>query len=158
LTLGSSSAENEFRTLDNYFVETSEYLRTIRGEARVVAGRKGSGKTAIFFQVRDHFRATRNSLVTDLKPESHQLSLFREELLKISDVGAFDHTLAAFWHLVILSEILLTIRDEYDFRSKRDHRALGVSNEINTALDRFGVFGTGDFTSRVNRFGSLIIE
>ncbi len=158
LTLGSSSAENEFRTLENYFVETSEYLRTVRGEARVVAGRKGSGKTAIFFQVRDHFRSVRNSLVTDLKPESHQLSLFREELLKISDVGAFDHTLAAFWHLVILAEILLTIRDEYDFRSKRDHRALGVSNDINAALDRFGVFGSGDFTSRINRFGNLIIE
>lgn len=158
LTLGSSSAENEFRTLENYFVETAEYIRTIRGEARIVAGRKGSGKTAIFFQVRDHFRAARSSFVTDLKPESHQLSLFREELLKISDVGVFDHTLAAFWYLVLLSEILLTIRNEYDFRAKRDYRALGVSNEINAALDQFGVFGSGDFTSRINRFGKMIVE
>jgi hypothetical protein len=118
LTLGSSSAENEFRSLDTYFVETSEYLRAIRGEARVVAGRKGSGKTAIFFQVRDFYREIRNSTVTDLKPESHQLSLFREELLRISDVGIFDHTLAAFWYFVLLSEILVTIRATSSERQK----------------------------------------
>jgi hypothetical protein len=158
LTLGSSSAENEFRTLELYFVETAEYVRTIRGETRIVAGRKGSGKTAIFFRVRDNFRGVRGSFVTDLKPESHQLSLFREELLKISDVGVFDHTLAAFWYFVLLSELLLTIRREYDYRAKRDHGALAVTTEINNALDQFGVFGSGDFTSRINRLGNFIVE
>ncbi|MGH6838085.1 MAG: P-loop ATPase, Sll1717 family [Methylocella sp.] len=158
LTLGASSAENEFRTLENYFVETAEYLRTIRGEARIVSGRKGSGKTAIFFQVRDHFREDRRSFVTDLKPESHQLSLFREELLKIVDVGAFDHTLAAFWYFVLLSELLLTVRREYDHRAKRDYRALAVTTEIDTLLDRFGGFGSGDFTFRINRLSNLVVE
>jgi hypothetical protein len=158
LSLGSSSAENEFRTLELYFVETAEYVRTIRGETRIVAGRKGSGKTAIFFRVRDNFRSVRGSFVTDLKPESHQLSLFREELLKISDVGVFDHTLAAFWYFVLLSEILLTIRREYDHRAKRDHGALSVTTEINHALDQFDIFGSGDFTSRINRLGNFIVE
>src|SRR5258708_4914827 len=158
LSLGASSAENEFRTLDMYFVETAEYLRTVRGETRVVAGRKGSGKTAIFFRVRDNFREVRDSFVTDLKPESHQLSLFREELLRISDKGVFDHTLAAFWHFVLLSEILLTIRREYEFRARRDHRALAVVQEITLALDRFDTFNTGDFTSRINRLGRLILD
>lgn len=96
LTLGASSAENEFRSLENYFVETAEYLRTIRGEARIVAGRKGSGKTAIFFQVRDYYRSKRDSYVTDLKPESHQLSYFRAELLKISDVWRFRSYISGF--------------------------------------------------------------
>jgi hypothetical protein len=158
LTLGASSAENEFRTLENYFVETAEYSRVIRGEARIVAGRKGSGKTAIFFQARDFFRSSRNTLVTDLKPESHQLSLFREELLRISNIGIFDHTIAAFWYLVIVSEVLLTICDMYDFRAKRDHRAVGVSNEIRSVLERFGVVASGDFTSRINRLGKLVVD
>jgi hypothetical protein len=158
LSLGASSAENEFRTLENYFVETAEYLRTIRGEARIVSGRKGSGKTAIFFQVRDHFRVDHHSLVTDLKPESHQLSLFREELLKIFDIGAFDHTLTAFWYFVLLSEILLTIRRYYDHRATRDNHALTVATEIDASLDRFGGFGAGDFTFRINRLGNLVVE
>ena len=29
---GATAAENEFRTLEDYFVETAEYLRTARGE------------------------------------------------------------------------------------------------------------------------------
>ena len=69
LTLGATAAENEFRDLDQYFVETSEYLRTARGEAGIVAGRKGSGKTAIFFMVREKFRDQRDSIVVDLRPE-----------------------------------------------------------------------------------------
>ena len=158
LTLGASSAENEFRTLRHYFVQTAEFLRAIRGEARIVAGRKGSGKTAIFFQVRDYFRDNPSSFVTDLKPESHQLSLFREELLKIFDIGSFDHTLAAFWYFVLLSEILLTIRRKYDHRAKNDQRALAVTMEIGNVLEEFGVYGSGDFTSRINRLGKLVVE
>src|SRR5258708_39146899 len=95
LFLGASAADNEFRTLEEYFVETAEYLKTRRGEAKVVAGRKGSGKTAIFFIVRNEIRGEKNSFVTDLKPESHQLNLFRENLLKMVGEGVFDHTLAS---------------------------------------------------------------
>jgi hypothetical protein len=157
LTLGSSTAENEFRTLQNYFVETAEYLRTVRGEVRIVAGRKGSGKTAIFFRVRDHFRGDRGTFITDLKPESHQLSLFREELLKISGAGTFDHTLAAFWYFVLLSEILLTIRRQYEHIAKQDYDAFAVTTEIDNAFREFGPFTTGDFTSRINRLGTYVV-
>ena len=76
LTLGATAAENEFRSLQDYFVATSEFLKTSRGEAGIVAGRKGSGKSAIFFMVRDQFRQSRRTIVIDLRPESHQLSLF----------------------------------------------------------------------------------
>ncbi len=158
LTLGSSAAENEFRTLEAYFVETSEFLRTLRGEVGVVAGRKGSGKTAIFFQARDRFRQDRTATVTDLKPESHQLSLFREQLLKVADIGVFDHTIAAFWYFVFLSEILLTIKRGADFRSKFDSKALGVAVEIEQTLATFNITDTGDFTSRITRLGSNIAQ
>ena len=50
----------------------------------------------------------------------HQLSLFREELLKVAELGVFDHTLAAFWYLLILSELLLSIRRESSSRSMFD--------------------------------------
>jgi hypothetical protein len=158
LSIGASAAENEFRTLEEYFVETAEYLRTLRGEINVVAGRKGSGKTAIFFRVRDNFRKQRDSFVTDLKPESHQLSLFREELLRIVDAGVFDHTLSAFWYFVILSEILYTIKKELERKSKYDSRALAVVREISEVLAQSGVADSGDFTSRINRLGSVIIQ
>lgn len=49
LDLGASSAENEMRTLQNYYLKTDQFLRSLRGEANIVVGRKGSGKSAIFF-------------------------------------------------------------------------------------------------------------
>ena len=158
LTLGSSAAENEFRTLANYFVETAEFIRTLRGEVNVVAGRKGSGKTAIFFQARDNFRAEKGSIVTDLKPESHQLSLFREELLKIVDVGAFDHSLAAFWYFLLLSEVLLTIRRNFEHRSRFDGRALETVAEIDRVLNAYQINESGDFTTRINRLSKFVVD
>lgn len=158
LTLGASAAENEFRTLEDYFVETAEFVRTMRGEVRIVAGRKGSGKTAIFFRVRDSFRKEKNHIVIDLKPESHQLSLFREELLKVVDAGTFDHTLAAFWYFVIISEILLALKRQAEYRTKFDEKSIAAANEIDDALGQFDVGEAGDFTSRINRLGSVILQ
>jgi hypothetical protein len=158
ISLGSSAAENEFRDLGRYFVETSEFIRARRGEASIVTGRKGSGKTAIFFQVRDNFRNVRDTIVTDLKPESHQLSLFRSELLKVGDEGIFDHTIAAFWYFVVLSEVLLTIHRSLDYRSKMDSRALSRVNDIRQAFEEFGVLERGDFTTRLSRLGKSITQ
>lgn len=158
LSFGASSAENEFRNLEDYFVETAEYLRTLRGDIKVVAGRKGSGKTAIFFQVRDALRQEKNCFVTDLKPESHQLSLFRAELLKVVGIGVFDHTLAAFWYLVVSSELLLTLRRHFESRSRYDASALNSLREIDDFLVNSVVEQSGDFTSRINKLGSRILQ
>ena len=58
LTRGSTrwGAENEMTTLDNYDVNTDEYKRVLSGSARLAVGRKGSGKTALFFQAGDYSR------------------------------------------------------------------------------------------------------
>ena len=158
LTLGATAAENEFRTLEDYFVETSEYLRTQRGEVGIVAGRKGSGKTAIFFMVRDSFRRQKNSVVVDLKPESYQLFLFKSELSKLLDAGAFDHTIAGFWYFVVLSEILLAIKKELEFQSRRKSERLEESIEIAAELKRFGISESGDFTSRIYRLSAYVLD
>lgn len=158
LTLGAIAAENEFRTLDDYFVKTSEFLKTERGEIEVVTGRKGSGKTAIFFMVRDSYRKQKNALVTDLKPESHQLTFFRSELKKALELGAFDHTLAAFWYFVILSEILISLKKELDYQAVRKPELMTQAIEIESELAKLGVQESGDFTTRLDRLGKHILE
>ncbi|EKY28781.1 hypothetical protein HMPREF0185_01527 [Brevundimonas diminuta 470-4] len=76
----------------------------------MVIGRKGSGKSAIHFQiVADRSRDKRNCVV-DLRPASHNLSEMREALLSVVQVGVFDHTIAAFWQFVIYFEIALRLR------------------------------------------------
>src|SRR3546814_8507996 len=53
---GASSAENEITDLADYYLATDEFRRALQGEARLVVGRKGSGKSAVFFRVRDKDR------------------------------------------------------------------------------------------------------
>lgn len=156
LTLGASNAENEFRDLRSYFVETSEYLRAARGEVKVITGRKGSGKSAIFFQVRDNSRRHKGSVVIDLKPDSHQLSSFREQILSTGDVGVFEHTIAAFWYFVCVSEILLAIYRRFEATSRFDGRALAPMRDIEDVFSEYQILQPGDFTTRLNRLSSII--
>ena len=149
LTLGASAAENEFRDLSSYFVETSEYLRAARGELNVVTGRKGSGKSAIFFQVRDTGRLRKGSVNVDLKPESHQLSNFREQIISTAGAGIFQHTIAAFWYFVALSEILLNIYRRLESNSRYDSRLLGKMRSIEDVFLEYSILEPGDFTTRL---------
>lgn len=108
--------------------------------------------------VRDAIRSRRNTQVTDLKPESHQLSLFRQELLKLLDLGVFDHTIAAFWYFVFLSEMLFTIKRNFDHKGTYDTEALQAQAEISHALDEFGITDSGDFTARINRLSKYLTQ
>jgi hypothetical protein len=70
LDLGDLAAENEDAVLGSYFIKTAQYQETLRGHARLVVGRKGTGKSAIFSQLRDTYsRRAQDYLVVDLRPE-----------------------------------------------------------------------------------------
>ncbi len=105
LFVGASAAENEFTELDAYYLQTDEYQRVLRGEIRIVAGRKGSGKTALFFQVRNKVRADTRNLVLDLNPEGFQLRKLKAVLLQSLEQGTREHTMTAFWEYLLLLEI-----------------------------------------------------
>lgn len=105
LDLGASSAENEMRSLHNYYLKTDAFRKTSRGEYQLVVGRKGSGKSAIFLQVRDRERTKGSNIVLDLKPEGYKLIKFKELVLGFLQEGTFQHTITAFWEYVLLLEI-----------------------------------------------------
>ena len=109
--LGSSAAETEYQRLGLYFVHTAEYSRAIRSPGALIVGRKGSGKTAIFYQAIEETSSDKRNLVVELSPASHNLSELREQLLKVVSVGVFDHTIAAFWQYILYAEILLKLRE-----------------------------------------------
>jgi hypothetical protein len=82
LTLGDPMAENEVQKLATYYLRTDQFNRAVRGEVNLVVGRKGSGKTALFFQVCGHVERDRDSVVLDLKPEGYQLIKLKREMLE----------------------------------------------------------------------------
>lgn len=109
IDLGDTAAENEITRLPFYFVRTGQYRQALQGNARLVVGRKGAGKTALFYEVREAIGISRASVVLDLKPEGHQFTKLREAVLDQLRPGVREHAITAFWNYILLVELAHTV-------------------------------------------------
>lgn len=148
--LGSTSAENEMRTLESYYLKTDQFLKSLRGEANIVVGRKGSGKSAIFLQVRDRERNKKGNIVLDLKPDGYKLIKFKELILSFLEEGTYQHTIMAFWEYVLLLEICYKILEKDREQHKRDHTLYEPYRALADLYNADGYETQGDFSERMS--------
>lgn len=158
INLGASAAENEFKDLSSYYFKTDQYNRVLRGEARIVCGRKGSGKTALFSQVRNKLREDKKNIVIDLKPESYQLIKFKEEVLSLLQVGTYEHTLVAFWEYILLLEVCYKLLEKDQFVYMRDPRLMELYTRLQELYKVDDYSSEGDFSERISRLIESISE
>lgn len=151
LTFGASSAENELTVLSEYYLEIDAYRRAQRKEVRLITGRKGSGKTAIFFQLRDSVRRKKVNVVLDLKPDGYQLLKFKDQVLKLMAGGTLDHTITAFWEYLLLLEICYKLIEKDQDVHKRDHRLFEPYQRLLAAYTTDTYISEGDFSERMTR-------
>lgn len=163
LNLGDVAAENEITELRSYFVRTGQFNEAKRGHGRLVVGRKGAGKTAIFFALRDAFAKSRSHLVLDLKPEGHQFTKLREAVLSKLTPGLQEHTLTAFWTYILLCEIAQKVSDsDYSWAHRDPERQVKFDSLI-AEYRKHGPADAGDMSERLlrqvdrltERFGSV---
>lgn len=149
LNLGASAAENELSELENYFVKTDEFSRILRGEAQILSGRKGAGKTALFIQVRNEIRKVRGRIVLDLMPEGYQLLRFKESVLDLMAEGAREHTVSAFWEYLLLLEMCHKIVRNDSDRHMRDHTLFDGYRQIKNIYGEDQFVSESDFSERL---------
>ncbi|MCS3393572.1 nucleoside 2-deoxyribosyltransferase [Burkholderia thailandensis] len=154
--LGSSTAENELRDLASYYLETSPYQRVARGEARIVVGRKGSGKSAIFLRARDKVRRNKSFVVLGLKPEGYQLRKFRDSVVDLLNKGSQEHLVMAFWEYVIYLEVCAKIIESDKERHLRDPDLYEIYNEIVALYGNDAYISEGDFSDRLEKLASSV--
>lgn len=152
LNLGATSAENEMRDLGQYYLETDQYLKALRGEAHLVVGRKGSGKSAIFLQIRDRERDRNRSqnVVLDLKPDGYKLIKFKERMLSYLEEGTYLHTITAFWEYVLLLEICYKIIEKDKKRHLHDHTLYDGYRRLVEIYSVDEYESEGDFSERMS--------
>jgi len=158
IVLGDPMAENEFKTLALYYVKTDEYGRALRGEVNLVVGRKGTGKTALFFQVRDRVRRDRRNVVIDLKPEGYQLQKLKENVLDYLSEGAKSHLITAFWEYLLMLEICRRILEMDRQRHRFDHSVYEKYRRLARLYDAERNVGQGDFSERLLVLSSQISD
>jgi hypothetical protein len=149
LSMGASSAENEIRNLGAYYLATDAFHRARRGEVRLVVGRKGSGKSALFFQLRDDLRLHRRNLILDLKPEGYKLLKFKEEVLTLLSGGTLEHTVTAFWEYLLLLEICNKLLSDDRIWHTRDHRLYVPYRKLAELFAADEFVSEGDFSERM---------
>ena len=150
VSVGSTAAENEYRHLEDYYVDTAAYRSALDGRGRIVIGRKGSGKTAIFWRVRDVTRSDGQNVIVDLKPDGYQLRKFKEQLVNHLTAGTKEHTLTAFWGYLLLGEVVNKIF-ETDYRKfyGKDPRLTEALDRLRPHRDSFMEDLEGDFSERM---------
>ncbi|MEN3329390.1 MAG: hypothetical protein V7638_4197 [Acidobacteriota bacterium] len=158
LNLGASAAENELQELGYYFLETDEFHRTLRGEIKIVAGRKGSGKTALFSQIRDNLREDKANVVLDLKPEGFQLLKFKERVLDYLAEGTKEHTVTAFWEYLLLLEICQKLLVKDRSVHMRDQRLYAPYRKLADTYYQDDFISEGDFAERMLKLKDRIAD
>ena len=151
LDLGDVAAENEIYGLHSYFVTTGQAIQALQGHARLVIGRKGSGKTAIFYDVRMTEGPGFDRLVLDLKPEGHQFTRLSEFVSARMPAGLQEYTMVAFWTYILLTEICRRVLDEDRAYSLRDPRRLERYRKLETLYLRHDPGEDSDFSQRLLR-------
>lgn len=148
IDLGDPAAENDVLRLSQFYVSTGQYAEVRRQRIRVVVGRKGTGKTAMFYELRsDAYRHPKN-IVLDLRPEGHQFRKLREDILNHLSEGRQEHTLGAFWHYLLLCEIahkIVTTRGQR-FTDTDDLKQYEL---VAAAYSASGIHTEGDFSERL---------
>lgn len=158
VVFGDPMAENEFQNLGRYYLQTDEFSRALRGEVNLVVGRKGTGKTALFSQVRNHKRSDKRNVVVDLKPEGYQLIKLKEEVLDHLSVGSKAHLITAFWEYLLYLEVCHKVLEKDSEVHLRDHTLYEGYQTLYKLYNSNPYIGEGDFSERLAELSSAISQ
>jgi len=149
IDFGSSAAENEMRKLQRYYLPTDTFTKALRGEIQVVLGRKGTGKTAIFYQISNKEKSSRKNILLDLQPEGYKLIKFKEQVLDFLEEGSFQHTIMAFWEYLLLLEVAHKILEVDEKTNYSSERLRAPYKALQNAYESEEHFTQGDFSERM---------
>ena len=158
LDIGDLAAENEIKALDSYFIPTAQYQKAKQAHARLVVGRKGTGKSALFYSLRSTFKPIRSNLVLDLRPEGHQLVKLREFVLNGLSAGFQQHLLTAFWNYLLVIEIAYQVVKLERSAHFRDVRIREAYDQIAAHVGEEVEEQQADFSERLLRLVNEVTE
>lgn len=161
IDLGDIAAENESHSLKSYFVRTGEFDRVKKKHARLVTGRKGSGKTAIFYSIAaDINENALSNLIINLKPEGYQFGKLVDLILKRFPESIAEHTLTSFWSYILLLEIAHKIlNDNKEIKiTQANNSKMSLWNEIKNEYTLHTSIEESDFSERLNYLIEKLIE
>jgi uncharacterized protein with HEPN domain len=111
LGIGYSVAEHEKDKLVHYFVPTFVFREALKRHNMIIYGRKGAGKTAVYYKLIDEYSFDETVITIQLKPESSEII----EYIRVSNL--FDDSItrstifSIIWRFLLGSQLLSELHD-----------------------------------------------
>ena len=156
--IGETIAENEEIDLQNYFVPTAAYAAGTRSLVGVFIGRKGTGKTANLYRLRDHFSQEKRNVVVTIKPVSFRIAAFGrliDEFFAQPDLASdfVERT----WRAIIYAEVAIPLCRLID-EETRFRKPTSAEASVKQHVARYRDFVESDFAGRIDYIRSLVSE
>jgi len=159
LRVGEHVAEHEFSSLDNYFVQTSDYITALESEQVVFVGRRGTGKTAILYALSQQLRRRPGTHVCVIKPVGYEVNGIIRVLGQIAHKAEQGYLLESLWKLLIYSELAISIADEVRERGpEQAHLLTDAESRLLEFVHEHQHLLSLPFSIRVDRAISPLLE
>lgn len=128
ISFGERTAEEESDNLSRYFVETDEWRQLFSGEADIIYGPKGSGKSALYALLADRTGKLFDRGILTVQAENVRGATVFSELT--TNPPADEKKIRNLWKLYFLTLIGHTFRD-YEIQNSHAEELLQVLEEAN---------------------------
>ena len=156
--IGENIAENEELKLKDYFVPTRTFSAGTTSRIGIFVGRKGTGKTANLYQLREHFGKERRNIVVTIKPVGFRIAAFGrliEESFSQPDIAA--QFIERTWRAIIYAEmskpLSRQILSDIRYREPTEEEAAVLSH-----VEQHQEFIDADFVGRIDMIRSLVVD
>jgi len=169
--LGDGQAEHEEKELQSYFVETSQYHQGLNERIGLFIGRKGTGKTANLFKIREHFSIEKQTFIVTIKPQSFRLETYVKLINEFfNDIDIRSYITEKIWEFIIFSSILFELYEKlknkpvyYDFSEEENFLIKYVDDNLDIITSDFGdkidyIYNKANILFNENKNPKTIIE
>lgn len=134
LRLGSyfySIAEEEKDTLADYFIPIDTYNKAKNAQSLIVYGRKGVGKSAIYYKILSDLHEDKKNLIVELYPDTEDISNNISFVQKYSNITSRQSFFMYIWRFIIYSKLAIEIYDKDKYKTNDiDYEYIDKNREI----------------------------
>lgn len=116
ISFGEFLAEHESEELPDYYVETFNLSTLIKNDYNIVIGRKGTGKTATLYCLKNHLEKDSRNHVCLIKPINFEIDALVKILQVPSEEYERSYLIESAWKLLIYTEVAKSIYSKIDIK------------------------------------------
>lgn len=135
IDIGEYVAEDEFNSLSNVYVRTPIFQSCLKNRSTLVIGRKGSGKSALFYELEQEVQNDTRNFACKIKPKGYDLGELTSFIKEQSGNVDENYYIESLWKYILLSEVLHVIYEKVKEKYSRSQEENAILNYVNQDKD-----------------------